>query len=223
MTSNSLTYNEEHHIPSQILDRFGLRASVIFVDSNLCGFLFICTLASSQTLVVHWYTDLYQIGLWLVELIVHIIPLEYICVVTRSYIGWSEYRLGLPNAPLHYGLSLQNKIWNWPDRGTILSKFNHKEGRLAGPTQIWHLFWRLWAHVTSRNSHQGGGGGGGGGGIFGWVSDRQGSTLRVVRSSYPTQVELTTWLSNFKYQYVQGNFCISQGNGSSDNLPENLV
>ena len=26
-------------------DRFGLRASVIFLDSNMCGFLFICTLA----------------------------------------------------------------------------------------------------------------------------------------------------------------------------------
>ena len=28
-------------------DRFGLRASVIFLDSNMCGLLFICTLASS--------------------------------------------------------------------------------------------------------------------------------------------------------------------------------
>ena len=35
-------------------DRFGLRASVIFLDSNMCGFLFMCTLASSQTLVVNW-------------------------------------------------------------------------------------------------------------------------------------------------------------------------
>ena len=34
-------------------DRFGLRASVFFLDSNMCGFLFICTLASSQTLVVN--------------------------------------------------------------------------------------------------------------------------------------------------------------------------
>ena len=33
-------------------DRFGLRAS-IFLDSSMCGFLFICTLASSQTLVVN--------------------------------------------------------------------------------------------------------------------------------------------------------------------------
>ena len=37
------------------------------------------------------------------------------------------------------------------------------------------------------------------------------------------QVELTIWFSSFKYQYIQGNFNISQGNGSSDNLPENLV
>ena len=35
-------------------DRFGLRASVILLDSNMCGFLFIWTLAPSQTLVVNW-------------------------------------------------------------------------------------------------------------------------------------------------------------------------
>ena len=34
-------------------DRFGLRASVIFVTPNMCGVLFICTQASSQTLVVN--------------------------------------------------------------------------------------------------------------------------------------------------------------------------
>ena len=34
-------------------ERFGLRASVIFLDSNICGFLFIWTLARSQTLVVN--------------------------------------------------------------------------------------------------------------------------------------------------------------------------
>ena len=33
-------------------DRFGLRASVIFF-SNRCGVVFICTRASSQTLVVN--------------------------------------------------------------------------------------------------------------------------------------------------------------------------
>ena len=33
--------------------------------------------------------------------------------------------------------SLQNKIWNLPDRSTILAKFIYdKEGKLAGPTQI---------------------------------------------------------------------------------------
>ena len=44
-TPYALTYFE---------DRFGLSASVIFLDSNMCGLLFICTLASSQTLVVNW-------------------------------------------------------------------------------------------------------------------------------------------------------------------------
>ena len=34
-------------------------------------------------------------------------------------------------------ISLQNKIWNLPDRSTILAKFIYdKEGKLAGPTQI---------------------------------------------------------------------------------------
>ena len=33
--------------------------------------------------------------------------------------------------------SLQNKIWNLPDRSTILPKFIYdKEGKFAGPTQI---------------------------------------------------------------------------------------
>ena len=39
MTYNSLTENEEHHIPSQILKTiFGLHASVIFLDPNMCVF-----------------------------------------------------------------------------------------------------------------------------------------------------------------------------------------
>ena len=42
------------YLPTNFEDRFGLRASVIFLDSNMCGFLFMCTLASSQTLVVNW-------------------------------------------------------------------------------------------------------------------------------------------------------------------------
>ena len=38
-------------------------------------------------------------------------------------------------------ISLQNKIWNFPDRSTVLPKFIYifiydKEGKLAGPTQI---------------------------------------------------------------------------------------
>ena len=44
-TPNPLTKFEDH---------FGLRASIIFLDSNKCGFLFIWTLARSQTLVVNW-------------------------------------------------------------------------------------------------------------------------------------------------------------------------
>ena len=40
-------------------------------------------------------------------------------------------------AIFHDRLSLQNKIWNLPDRSTILPKFLYdKEGKLAGWTQI---------------------------------------------------------------------------------------
>ena len=39
MTSNSLTEYEEHDIPSQsLMTIFGLHASVIFLDPNMCGF-----------------------------------------------------------------------------------------------------------------------------------------------------------------------------------------
>ena len=42
MTSNSLTENEEHDIPTQILKTiFGLHASVI-LDPNMCGIQYIC-------------------------------------------------------------------------------------------------------------------------------------------------------------------------------------
>ena len=41
------------YAPTNFEDRFGLRTSFIFLDSNMCGFLFICTLASPQTLVVN--------------------------------------------------------------------------------------------------------------------------------------------------------------------------
>ena len=41
MTSNSLTENEEHDIPSQILKTiFGLHACY-FLDPNMCGFQYI--------------------------------------------------------------------------------------------------------------------------------------------------------------------------------------
>ena len=45
IVSYPLTNFEEH---------FGLRAPIIFQNSNICGFLFIWTLSSSQTLVVNW-------------------------------------------------------------------------------------------------------------------------------------------------------------------------
>ena len=54
MTSNSLTQNEEHDIPSQILQTiFGLHTSVI-LDPNICGFQVMCRVLWSQTLEVNW-------------------------------------------------------------------------------------------------------------------------------------------------------------------------
>ena len=54
MTSNSLTENKEQDIPSQILKTiFGLHASVIFLDPNMCGYQHICRVLWSQTLVVN--------------------------------------------------------------------------------------------------------------------------------------------------------------------------
>ena len=50
------SFNIELRTPyplTNFVDRFGLRASVIFFNSNMCGVLFICTQASSQTLVVN--------------------------------------------------------------------------------------------------------------------------------------------------------------------------
>ena len=38
---------------THVEDRFGLRASFFFCYSNMCGVLFICTQANSQTLVVN--------------------------------------------------------------------------------------------------------------------------------------------------------------------------
>ena len=55
MTSNSLTENEEHDISSQILKTiFGLHASVIFLDPNMCDFQVIWRVKWSQILVVNW-------------------------------------------------------------------------------------------------------------------------------------------------------------------------
>ena len=50
-------------------------------------------------------------------------------IPNNYYVNPSKYMLG--------EFSLQNKIWNLPDRSTILAKFIYdKEGKLAGPTQI---------------------------------------------------------------------------------------
>ena len=55
MTSNSLTQNEEHDIPSQILKTiFGLHASVFFLDPNMSDFQLIWRVKWSQILVVNW-------------------------------------------------------------------------------------------------------------------------------------------------------------------------
>ena len=54
MTSNSLTENEEQDIPSPILKTiFGMHASVIFLDPNMCGFQYIWRVLWSQILVVN--------------------------------------------------------------------------------------------------------------------------------------------------------------------------
>ena len=48
MTYNSLTKNEEHNIPPQMLKTiFGLYASLFF-DPNMCGFQYICRVLWSQ-------------------------------------------------------------------------------------------------------------------------------------------------------------------------------
>ena len=55
MTSKSLTENEEHDIPSHILNTIlGLHASVIVLDPNMFGFQYICRVLWSQILVVNW-------------------------------------------------------------------------------------------------------------------------------------------------------------------------
>ena len=58
MTSNSLTENEEHDIPSQILMTIFWIALFAFLsyflDPNMCAFQHICMVLLSQTLVVNW-------------------------------------------------------------------------------------------------------------------------------------------------------------------------
>ena len=68
MTSNSLTENEEHDIPSHFLKTiFGLHASVI-LDPNMCGFQYIWR--------VFWSPLIPNSSGQLAELIVYIIPPE---------------------------------------------------------------------------------------------------------------------------------------------------
>ena len=55
MTSNSLTENEEHDIPSQILKTiFWIARLSYFLDPNMCDFQFIWRVLWSQILVVNW-------------------------------------------------------------------------------------------------------------------------------------------------------------------------
>ena len=55
MTSNSLTENEKHDIPSQIVMTILLYCMPqLFLDPNMCGFQHICMVLLSQTLVVIW-------------------------------------------------------------------------------------------------------------------------------------------------------------------------
>ena len=69
MTSNSLTENEENDIPSQILKTiFGLHASVIFLDTNMCGFQYNCW--------VLWSPRIPNSSGQLAKLIAYIIPPE---------------------------------------------------------------------------------------------------------------------------------------------------
>ena len=54
MKSNSLTQNEEHDIPSQILKSILDCMAQLSLDPNMCGFWYICMLLWSQILVVDW-------------------------------------------------------------------------------------------------------------------------------------------------------------------------
>ena len=54
MTSNSLTENEEHDIPSHILKTILDCMPQLFLDPNMCDFQYICRVLWSQPLVVNW-------------------------------------------------------------------------------------------------------------------------------------------------------------------------
>ena len=55
ISSNSLTENEEHDIPSQFLKTiFCIACLSYFLDPNMCGFQSICRVLRFQTLVVNW-------------------------------------------------------------------------------------------------------------------------------------------------------------------------
>ena len=74
-------------------DRFGLHDSAIILDSNMRGFLFICTLANSHTLVVNWQNcSYYSTG---VDLYSHQILFEQQMLNLAQYltlIGWIYFR-----------------------------------------------------------------------------------------------------------------------------------
>ena len=55
MTSNSLIENEEQDILSHVLKTiFWIAWLGYFLDPNMCGFQFICSILWSQILVVNW-------------------------------------------------------------------------------------------------------------------------------------------------------------------------
>ena len=49
-----IKFLEEHDIPSQIVKTIWIARLSYFLDTIMCGFWYICILASSQTLVVNY-------------------------------------------------------------------------------------------------------------------------------------------------------------------------
>ena len=87
-------------------------------------------------------------------------------------------------------------------------------------TNPWNICWNVWIWCWKHSFLP----------TASWAVGRhtQGSTLRFVRLSNPTylsfgQVELRPGCQVLNINIQGRNFCISQGNGSSTNLPENLV